>query len=352
MTKAEIMLTQATTIQKAKELKDLALTAKQWATQKGLGKKIVKDCQIYAQRANTRLGELLIAGKKANQIASPGKPKSLNVTHDDIYKPAELKELGITRNESANAQKIATAPAKIKERVESGEITISAALKEVRRIDKDKEAAELAKAFDGRFDIEDVMRLGDFYRLSEEIEDESVDHIITDPPYPEEFLDLWSQLSEVAARVLRPGGFCITYSGKMHLPEVIKRLSEHLSYYWQMILVHTGPPAGVHPVKVNTGYKPILVFYKPPINPQSEYISDIIMGTGREKDDHEWQQAEGEIKIILERLTKPNDLILDPFAGSGTTIIGCLKNKRRCIGMEKDEETREKAKIRIKANLS
>ena len=177
---------------------------------------------------------------------------------------------------------------------------------------------------------------GDFYEICKGFDDNSIDCIITDPPYPEEFLPLWGQLSDVASRVLKPGGFCITYTGKLHLPEVINHLSTHLKYYWQLILLHKGLPAGVHPVKINTYYKPILVFYKPPRTPQSEYISDIIQGTGREKDKHEWQQAEEELTPIIEKFTQPNDIILDPFAGSGTTLAACLSNGRRCIGIEKD----------------
>ena len=34
-------------------------------------------------------------------------------------------------------------------------------------------------------------------------------------------------------------------------------------------------------------------------------------------------------------LTKRNDLVIEPFSGSGSTLIACTKMKRRCYGMEK-----------------
>ena len=34
-------------------------------------------------------------------------------------------------------------------------------------------------------------------------------------------------------------------------------------------------------------------------------------------------------------LTKRNDIVLEPFSGSGSTLIACTKMKRRCYGMEK-----------------
>ena len=47
---------------------------------------------------------------------------------------------------------------------------------------------------------------GDFRQLSEAIADNSVDAIVTDPPYPKEYLPLWADLAHVAARVGRT--FC------------------------------------------------------------------------------------------------------------------------------------------------
>ena len=40
---------------------------------------------------------------------------------------------------------------------------------------------------------------------------------------------------------------------------------------------------------------------------------------------------------ILERYSKPGDLVLDPFLGSGTTAIACLRTGRHFIGIEKHE---------------
>ncbi len=46
--------------------------------------------------------------------------------------------------------------------------------------------------------------------------------------------------------------------------------------------------------------------------------------------------------------TNENDLILDPFAGSGTTAIAAINTKRRWICIEKEEEYANKAIERIK----
>jgi len=53
------------------------------------------------------------------------------------------------------------------------------------------------------------------------------------------------------------------------------------------------------------------------------------------------------IKTLIEWLTNPGDTVLDPFLGSGTTAIGCIRTGRRCIGIEKDAGYFEIAKRRI-----
>jgi hypothetical protein len=180
---------------------------------------------------------------------------------------------------------------------------------------------------------------GDFYNLSADIPDGSIDAIITDPPYPKEYLHTWDQMAEVAMRVLKPGGWCIAYSGKLHLDDVMARVTgSGLSFYWQLIFKQT-VQAPIHPRKVNTLYKPILVFQKPPITPQESYIFDMIEGEGVQKDRHEWQQSEGGFECLINAFTMPGDTILEPFAGGGTVPAVAKRMNRYCIAYEIDEKS-------------
>jgi DNA modification methylase len=53
------------------------------------------------------------------------------------------------------------------------------------------------------------------------------------------------------------------------------------------------------------------------------------------------------VERILNNFTKPGDLILDPFMGSGTTGIVCQRLNRHFIGIELDKKYFEIAKNRI-----
>ncbi|MBQ1348485.1 MAG: site-specific DNA-methyltransferase [Aeriscardovia sp.] len=53
------------------------------------------------------------------------------------------------------------------------------------------------------------------------------------------------------------------------------------------------------------------------------------------------------IEIPLLASTRPGDLVLDPFAGSGTTGVVALKYGRRFIGIELEPRYAEMAQKRI-----
>src|SRR5690606_19296229 len=68
------------------------------------------------------------------------------------------------------------------------------------------------------------IRLGDFREVLADVPDGSVDAIITDPPYPGEYVDLFTDLSHLAARLLKPSGVLAVMCGQYYLPDYITRL--------------------------------------------------------------------------------------------------------------------------------
>jgi DNA modification methylase len=56
---------------------------------------------------------------------------------------------------------------------------------------------------------------------------------------------------------------------------------------------------------------------------------------------------EGLVEFFVKSFTNENDIVLDPFAGSGTTGIVCKKQNRQFILMEKMPEYYELIKKRV-----
>ena len=67
----------------------------------------------------------------------------------------------------------------------------------------------------------------------------------------------------------------------------------------------------------------------------------------KEKDLHLWQQPKKGVITLLNIFSKPNDLVLDTFAGSGTVLECCKELKRKSIGIEINKEMVEVIKGRL-----
>jgi site-specific DNA-methyltransferase (adenine-specific) len=55
----------------------------------------------------------------------------------------------------------------------------------------------------------------------------------------------------------------------------------------------------------------------------------------------------GLMRAIVRDYTRPGDLVVDPFAGGGTTALACAMEGRRCVTSEVDPKTHEIARARL-----
>lgn len=218
---------------------------------------------------------------------------------------------------------------------------------------KRKEAEEEA-----RKELSKLPNIGDRYefipkditKIKNEVENDSIDWIITDPPYPKEYLSLYNSLSQFAATKLKPGGSLICMSGQSYLPEVIKRLGEHLSYHWCCAYLTPGPATQIFHRKAKSNWKPLLWFVKSSYEGESK--QDVFKSDKPSKEHDEWGQSESGMTNIIKHFTMLNDLICDPFSGAGTTGLVALQLGRRFIGIDIDKNKIAIAKKRFEGIIN
>ncbi|MGB9024581.1 MAG: site-specific DNA-methyltransferase, partial [Rhodomicrobium sp.] len=87
---------------------------------------------------------------------------------------------------------------------------------------------------------------------------------------------------------------------------------------------------------------------------RSDWLIPICSGPERLRDDggrkaHPTQKPEALLKRVLLATTKPGDVVLDPFFGTGTTGAAAKALGRRFIGIERDPDYAAAARARIEA---
>src|SRR5262245_1617277 len=76
------------------------------------------------------------------------------------------------------------------------------------------------------------------------------------------------------------------------------------------------------------------------------YVSRVC-GTFKERTGHPCQMPEGLLERIVRVSTNPGDVVLDPFGGSGTTLVVAKRLGRRYLGIELSEAYAEAIRERL-----
>jgi N6-adenosine-specific RNA methylase IME4 len=158
-TKGALMLAEADTIQRCKELKSLGLTAADWAKRKGMGEKAILYCRSFALEAERKMGQMLNKTPVSTGRPGPGRGKKGVAAGNALSgSPPTAKELGLNRKQRAEARLLAALSQTLFELVKSGEKTKREVFKIVKREKKKREHAAkikcaVASDFTGPFDL-------------------------------------------------------------------------------------------------------------------------------------------------------------------------------------------------------
>ena len=228
---------------------------------------------------------------------------------------------------------------------------------------------------------------GDCVSVMRCLPQESVDCILTDPPYNiglfmhERNTNLqkmrenqfayagwdnmqygdWkrnmSRFFKQCSMVLKERGTLIVFMSVIKVADIIEIASKYGFYYKTTGVWHkTNPmPRNMNLHFVNSTECWIYFIYKGTsgtFNNNNEVKHDFLESSvcpASEKKfgNHPTQKPLKILKELLLCVSNPNDLILDPFMGSGSTCVACVELGRRYIGIELDESYYDIAKKRI-----
>lgn len=219
---------------------------------------------------------------------------------------------------------------------------------------------------------------GDCLEALKQIKDESIDLLITDPPYKTTSRGCAGNSGGMLQKDINKKGKVFTYNNIdciEYAPEFYRTLKDGSHCYVMtnhVNLIHmlnTFTQAGFHFIKSlvwDKGNKIMGQYYMS----QFEYILFFRKGKGvkinncgtgdilsvpniKSKDDsgknlHDTEKPIGLMKILVENSSKENETVIDPFMGIGSTALACIETNRKFIGIEIDNKYYNIAEDRIK----
>jgi DNA modification methylase len=192
------------------------------------------------------------------------------------------------------------------------------------------------------------LECGDNLDLIKSLDDGCVRYVLTDPPYAIKHNVLLERLAPELRRVLDPFGWVSSFCGNYNLPDWTNIMRAAGFYFrgsgW---LEHTGRCQVRPEMKMRIDGKPIAHFSVRWVARPVCVMSNVVRGGGRDKRYHHWGQDVESAMHLIEQHTKPGDLVLDPFAGSGTVLVAAWRLGRRAIGYEIDPGHYERACERL-----
>jgi adenine-specific DNA-methyltransferase len=186
----------------------------------------------------------------------------------------------------------------------------------------------------------------------------TIDLVVTDPPYIAKYTDRserrvlnddnWHWMAPCFSqiyRVLKQNSYCVSFYGWQHIDKFMTvwkllglRPVAHL--VWQKrypskcgIVAYMHEQAFV----LAKGYPPNPTLRLPDVLPW-EYSGNRF---------HPTEKAVSVIEQLIWAFSKPGDIVLDPFCGSGSTLLAARKSGRRYIGIEKDPRIYETLRTRL-----
>ena len=199
---------------------------------------------------------------------------------------------------------------------------------------------------------------GDCVEVLKGLPDSSVDFVLTDPPYLGSYKDRDGRTlandrnpeAVVAAypelfRVLKPNSFCVTFYGYPKLGAFVHAWAQA---GFDVVGHIVWPKPYVSSSRyVRVAHESAYVLAKGRPRKPARPLSDVQPWeyTGNKK--HPTEKALSVLEPLIRSFSRPEDLILDAFAGSGSTLVAAALSGRRYLGIGLEARYCEYARRRL-----
>lgn len=216
----------------------------------------------------------------------------------------------------------------------------------------------------------DIIYNADCLQVMRDIPNESIDLVCTDPPYrvtsrggmeSSSMSGYWTKKKSCSGkifdhndidieeylpefyRILKPNAHCYIMCNNYNLPHFFEVIGKS-DFHFVKLLVWDKQSKICG--RYYMGQVELIFMLRKgkdkPVNncSQSDLLSFSNFNREKDKDGnnlHDSMKPVPLMQVMIENSTQEGELVLDPFAGSGSTLLACIRSKRHYIGCEIDE---------------
>ena len=337
--RARTALAEAKTIGETKKVMDMAHAAQIYARRQQLGEEAMAYALAIKIEALRKLGEMLAVGEDRAKVGQPKK----SIVLDRDYTLPTLKDIGISKNLSVMAQQLAAMPDAQFEQVREGVQTVSEALKYMRQEKVRDERVKIGKQMRARPDAPIIQQSDALQWIKHQPQ---CDLLLTDPPFMTNVPDIskfvewlplaWSKVKSTGRAYVFVGAYPAELRAYLN---VCERHNLPLAQVLTWTYRNTMGPAPKMQYFLN--YQAVLYFVGSdageldcPLLTELCASQDMAHPARSIERVYQWQKPDDLIEGYIRHATKAGDLVLDPFAGSGTTLLAASRLGRLARGCE------------------
>ena len=194
----------------------------------------------------------------------------------------------------------------------------------------------------------------DCFKALEEINDKSIDYVLTSPPYNrkrndkytdyndniDDYFSFLVNITDILLQKTKKYIFMNIQANYYNRVDVYKYIGHYADKIQNIIIWEKTNPTPAAGNSITNAYEYIIVLGDFSLKSNTTYTKNHITTNICKNEYHKVHKAVMNEEIsdwIIEKFTQENELILDPFMGTGTTGASCKKYNRKFIGIEKSE---------------